>query len=400
MSTVAFQYRAVDQRGRSRSGVATAASRAEAVRQLSSQGLTPLSLTESRTGSLLGSGRVPAKVLAHFTAQLSVLLAARVSISEVLVCLAEQETDPRLKGIITNLAQRIEAGETLSEALRAHAGVFGTTYIETVRSAESSGNLIKVLDLLSDMMERQEETRRQVQSALTYPAIVMGMLLLGCTFLVGYVVPKFARMFAQRGVELPWLTRVLGAVGDSIQSYWWLYALVIGSLIFATRRAWRTPAGRAWIEGALHRVPIIGRILPGLAISRFAHILGMGVSSGVPLLESIDMAGRSSGRAAMKRDADVLIERVRGGDRLADALKKCRYLSQFSRRMLSAGEASGELSEMCRVVARHYDRETSHLTKVLSQAIEPLLIVGLAGLVLVVGLAIFLPMWNMVNLVG
>lgn len=400
MSTATYEYRALDRGGAKRSGVATAGSKAEALRQLSAQGLTPISVRESRASRARGRARVRARAVAHFTSQLGVLMSARVPISDVLMTIAEQESEPGLRAVITDLAHRIEAGETLSQAMKAHVRVFGEAYVQTVRAAEVSGNLTKTLDLLSELLERQEETKRQVKGALTYPAVVMGMLVLGSTFLIGYVVPRFAAMFAQRGVELPLMTRVLKTVGESVQGYWFVYLAAIIAGLWGLRRLWRSPTGRLRIEMALHRVPIIRRILPALAISRFAHVLSLSLSAGVNLIESLDMAGRSSGRAALMRDVDRLTQAVKAGGRLTDALRRCDYLTTFTQRMLSAGEAAGELPQMCTVVAKSYDREAAHLTKTASQAIEPVLIVGIAGMVLIVALAIFLPMWNMVNLVG
>ncbi len=407
MSTLTFEYRAVDRAGVRSSGVAQAASEGEALRQISARGLTPLAVKRASARGVTGEGgggrrggRVKTRSIAHFTSQLGVLLAARVPISEVLLSIADQESEPAMKAVILDLARRIEAGENLSTAMRHHVLVFGETYVQTVRAAEVSGTLSKTLELLSEMIERTEETRSQVKGALTYPAVVLTVLALGCTFLIGYVVPKFARMFEARKVELPALTRVLQHLGESVQSFWWLYLLAIAASVLGLRALWRRPEGRAAIEQALHRVPVIKTILPGLAISRFAQILGLSLSAGVNLIDSLDMAGRASGRARLQRDAELLVEQVKTGGRLTEALRRCTYLTPFTKRMLSAGEAAGELSRMCSVVARHYDRETKHLTKTASQLIEPVLIVGIAGLVLIVALGIFLPMWNMVNLIG
>lgn len=408
MSTLTFEYKAVDRAGVRTSGVAQAGSEGEAVRQLAARGLTPLAVKRASGASApgeAGSGggrgrRVSRRAIAHFTSQLGVLLAARVPISDVLLSIADQESEPAMKAVILDLAHRIEAGENLSTAMRGHLGVFGETYVQTVRAAEHSGTLSKTLELLSEMIERTEETRNQVKAALTYPAVVLCVLAMGCTFLIGYVVPKFARMFEARKVELPALTRLLQHLGESVQSLWWLYLLVLAGVVLSARAAWRRPGGRAWIETQLHRVPVIKRILPGLAISRFSQILGLSLSAGVNLIDSLDMAGRASGQSGMRRDAERLVEQVKTGGRLSESLRRCTYLTPFTKRMLSAGEAAGELSKMCSVVARHYDRETKHLTKTAAQLIEPVLIVGIAGMVLVVALAIFLPMWNMVNLIG
>ncbi len=400
MSTLTYAYRAVDRRGVQTSGQASASSEAEALRQITSLGLVPLDVKVAGARRWALGGRVSAKSLSHFTAQLGVLLAARVPISEVLLSIAEQEPEVALREVVLDLAKRIESGQNLSGAMRAHIGVFGEIYVSTIQAAEASGSLTRTLELLSEMLERNEETRRQVKAALTYPAIIVTALVLGSTFLIGYVVPKFAKMFASRNVELPALTKVLQAIGESVQGFWWAYVLVAVGAVFGLRAAWRSAGGRDIIERVLHMIPIIKQIMPGLAIARFNHVLGLSLSAGVGLIDSLQLAGQSAGRPALSRDVERLVNSVRGGGRLSEGLKGCPYITPFCKRMLTAGEAAGELGRMCAVVARHYDRESSHLTKAATTAIEPVLIVGIAGMVLIVALGIFLPMWNMVNLIG
>jgi len=214
------------------------------------------------------------------------------------------------------------------------------------------------------------------------------------------VVPKFADMFAQRGVDLPALTQALQAVGISLRDFWWLYGLGALGVFTLIRAAWRVPQGRAAIDRSLHRVPYLSRVLTGLAVSRFSRVFGLGLQSGLGLIESLEMSGRASGRPLLMNDVHEMIEQVRQGGRLSDAMRRCRYLPPFAKRLISAGEEAAELSRMCSLVARHYDRESSDLTKNASTVIEPVLIALLTGVVLMIALAIFLPMWDMVGLVG
>lgn len=233
-----------------------------------------------------------------------------------------------------------------------------------------------------------------------YPICVCSVLAFAMIFLVTFVVPKFAKMFSSRGAALPFFTQLLMNLGLSVQNYWWAYLVVLTGIGFAARPLFTTRKGRARLDALMHMIPYIRSILIGVGISRFCRIFGLGLSSGLGLIESLELAGRASGRPLLEMDVAKMIQHVRTGGRLTDVIVNCGYLSSFCKRMLSAGEQSAEIPRMCGVVATHYDRETAHLTKNIGTVIEPLLIVGIAVMVLVIALAVFLPMWDMVKVVG
>lgn len=403
-----FEYRALDAQGRRQRGHVSAANDHDAFGKVTAMGLTPLVLHPTNggggaraVGRAMGrSTRVRTRDLAHFTYQLSVLVGSRIPLSEGLRSIAEQETRSGLRDLIADVARRVESGEQVAQALAAHQDAFGEVYVETIRAAEKSGNLPRVLEHLTDTLERGQEMTRQVRGAMMYPACVLAVLGLAVFFLVGFVVPKFARMFEQRNTPLPGFTRALMHFGVSVQNYWWAYGLAVVAIVFAVRWTWSRPAGAATIESILARVPHVGAILQGLALARFSRVLGLSLSSGLGLLDSLELSGAASGRPMLRRDAERMSQSVRRGGHLAESLPDCRSMTPFARRMLTAGEQSAELPRMCTIIARHYERETSQLVKNLSTVIEPVLIVLIAGVVLVVALAIFLPMWDMVKLIG
>ncbi|MFM9996440.1 MAG: type II secretion system F family protein [Phycisphaerales bacterium] len=399
MSAGTFEYRAIDRQGRSRRGTTTARDSTEAFRRLSGAGLTPLAI---RASASIGRGRsrVNAKDVAHFTYELAVLLQARIPIGEAMRTIATQERRGRFRDALEAIAARIESGSPIGDALGEHAAVFGAVYIETIRAAETSGNLIKVLEYLSEMLERQLEMRQQLRAAMAYPICVVVVLALAVLFLFGFAVPKFGRMFAERGIALPPLTQAMMAFGDSLWSWWFAYAGVIVGVVVTLRRMRRTERGRRTLDAGLTRVPLLRTILQQLAVARFARVFGLAISSGIGLLDALESAGRASGRAALAEDSARLAAQVRAGGRLSEALGDCAYLPPFARRMLGAGEESAELARMCGLIARHYEREAGGLTKAATTLIEPILIVLVAGVVLVVALAVFLPLWDMAKLVG
>jgi type II secretory pathway component PulF len=249
------------------------------------------------------------------------------------------------------------------------------------------------------MLEEQDEMNRLVRSAMAYPVMVVIALSTAILILLTFVVPKFAGMFEQRGVDLPVLTQILITIGQSFRSFWWAYLLTTAASVFTFNRLWRDPNFRTRIDKYLARVPYLSRLLRALALTRFANVFGLSLSSGIGLLDSLEMGGRASARPVLIEDVDVLMEQVKRGGKLSEVLRSCKYITPFVRQLLSAGEESAEMSRMCKIISTHYARESPHLAKNAATIVEPILIAGLTVIVLVVALAIFIPMWDMVSLV-
>lgn len=401
MSQLAFEYRAVDRAGAAAQGTLQASSSQDAYRKLLAQGLTPVRIRSAKAKRSAGRrGKVRPVDISHFTHQLAVLLEARIPVSDCFRSIAEQEPNAKLKEISLNIAQSVQAGKNITSALEPHRALFGTVYVETIHAAETSGNMITVLGHLADAVEEEAEMKRTVRGALMYPIAVVAALTIATLFLVTFVVPKFAKMFSERGVDLPFLTQVLSGLGISIRSWWYIYlALIIGAIL-GLRAAWRNESSRRKIDAWLHQVPYLKAILTGVAVSRFASVLGISLRSGIGLIDALSMAGRASGRPLLMSDTERMVAQVRSGGRLRDVVRDCDYLPGFVKQLISAGEESGEIPRLCGVIAQHFSRETKHLTKNLATVIEPILIAGLTGVVLIIALAVFLPMWDMVKIVG
>ena len=399
MSTLSYQYVARDRTGAKRTGTTMASSQAEAFKKLMASGLVPTSLRVARPG-LFGARRVKPKEIANFTQQLAVLVGARISISDGLRSIVEQEPAGRMRDIIARIASRIEAGDSVSLSIGEHRDAFGEVYIATIRAAEQSGNLVKSLDYLADMFERGEETRSQVKSALMYPAIICSVMVIALAFLLGFVIPKFSKMFASKGADLPLLTKIMMDVGNSVANFWWLYLVIAVVAVVGSRAALRSSRGRALIQRTLCRVPLLRQIIVGLAVSRFARVFGLCLSSGINLLDAIELSATAAGNAVLSADCTKMAQQVRMGGRIAESLDNCKFIPPFARRMLAAGDEAAEMPRMCGIVARQYEREATALTKQLATIVEPVLVVLIAAIVLLVALAVFLPMWNSVGLVG
>ncbi|MCC6909401.1 MAG: type II secretion system F family protein [Phycisphaerales bacterium] len=400
MTAGTYEYKALDPRGQARSGVMAASTWDEAYRRVVSTGLTPVSVREQRRRGRRGARRITLRDVSQFTYQFSVLIEARIPIADGLRSIAREESNAALAMMIEDIAAGIASGSTVTAAMSGYRHVLGDVYVETISAAEKSGNLVRILAHLAEMLDREVETRASLRSALMYPVCVLTALVAAMTFLMIFVVPRFVAMFESRGIDLPLPTRIVIGISDSATSYWWIIAGGIVAAVAIVRRISGTAHGSLFLDRCVHRLPIVRSALQSAALARFAHVFGLSISSGLPLMDCLEMGGRAAGRPLLLLDARRLATQVSQGGRLAEVLQDCPYISGFARRLISAGEQSAELPNMCRIIARHYDREVSYITRNMATLIEPVVVVALAAMVLGLALAIFLPMWNSMALLG
>jgi type II secretory pathway component PulF len=394
-----FRYVALDAGGKRSRGVVRAGSEQEAYRQLAADGLTPISVKHGESAAFsLGKKKITPRDISALTRELSVLVEARIPIARGLASIAEHESNPALRAMILDLGTMIESGKKITEALSKYKDEFGEVYIETMRAAEKSGSLGTVLEHLALMLDRQQETAQQMKRAMTYPVVVLAFVALAMSVIVIFVVPRFAAIFSQNGVKLPLTTQVVQMLGESIKAYWYVYGGAVAASVVGTVYAWRQPGGRAWFERTFLRLPYLGRVMLATTTARFSRVLSIGMGSGLDLVESIEIAGRSSGRPLFQAETARMAERLQAGDPLDEVLRATKYVPPFGRRMLAAGKDAKEMSSAADVVARHYDRESDHLAKNINTIIEPMMTLAMAAIVLLVALSVFLPMWEMIKI--
>ncbi|MFZ4574434.1 MAG: type II secretion system F family protein [Phycisphaerales bacterium] len=399
MSIKTFRYKAIDSAGKPAKGVVRAADEPEAYRKVSASGLTPVSLNPAADSALSFSFQtIGAGDIADFTRELCVLIEARIPLDRGLLSIAEHEGKPALTEMVRDIAAKVQAGAPMTVALRDYREHFGDVYIETMRAAEKSGNLSAVMNHLAEMLEKQIESNQALRRAMTYPVILLGVVSAALSVIVVFVVPKFAAIFKDQEVALPLSTRVIQAVGHSAHEYWWAYVAGIVAALCSLTAAWKSPEGRRTLEDLLLRVPYVGKIIVSVTAARFARVVGIGLASGLDVIESIDIGGRSTGRPNFVAECSSMASRLRGGQSLSEVMADSRYVPQFARRMLAAGKDATELSNACGVVSRYYDRESNHLMKNINTVIEPMMTIAMAVIVLIVALSVFLPMWEMVKL--
>jgi type II secretory pathway component PulF len=399
MSATVFQYRAVDRAGLAVTGTLDAPSEAGAMRLLSARGLLVTGIdavSQRRHGTSAAS---PLQV-SRFAHQLGVLVSAGVPLSRAIGSIADASEPGRLRDALKAAAESVTAGESLADSLGRNMSVFGEIFVKTVAAAEKSGNLVKALEFLAETLERQEETRQQVRSAMVYPACVVVVLILAMAVLIIGVMPRFGAMFASRNIELPAITAVLVGLGTSVRTWWWGWLLGVAVAIFALRTLWTRGTLTPVLEGVLIAVGPLRPLVLGTATARFCRVLGLCLTSGLNLLEAIDLAASAAALGPVQQDAERIARQVRAGGRIGAVLPQCPSFTPLARQMLTSGEEAAQLARMCQLVAAEQEREATRLAKRLSVVIEPFLIVLITGVVLVVALAVFLPMWNSAKLVG
>ncbi|MGE0080922.1 MAG: type II secretion system inner membrane protein GspF [Thiohalomonadaceae bacterium] len=401
----AFEYTALDARGRESKGVMEGDTARQVRQQLREQGMVPLAVQavverEGKRVGGLGSRRgIGATDLALVTRQLATLVRSGLPLEEALRTVARQTEKARIKSMILAVRSRVTEGHPLAVGLGEFPRAFPELYRATVAAGEQSGHLEAVLDRLADYAEKRQQLRQKVQLALFYPALLTLMAVVVTVGLLTYVVPEVVQVFEGIGQELPWLTRSLIAVSDFLRAWglWLLLGIVLA--VIAVNRILRAPAQRWRFHALLHRLPLIGRLQRGVNTARFARTLSILAASGVPVLEALRIAAQVLSSLPMRDSVEDAAARVREGSSLFAALEKGGYFPPMTLHLIASGESSGRLEEMLERAAENQERELETTIAAVMGLFEPLLILAMGGMVLVIVLAILLPIFDLNQLV-
>ncbi len=343
--------------------------------------------------------RVSPQDLILFTKQFRTMLAAGLSILELLRVLEQQTENKRLKKICAQMADDMRKGVSISDALGKHKSVFSPLYVSMVKAGELSGMLPEVLDRLIYIVSHENKVKTDIKKALQYPMTVLIALGGAFIFLLAYVVPVFAKMFATAKIELPWPTKVAMTMSAAMSTYWYV---IFGGLVLVVGGLWlffRTEQGRVAQDAFWLRIPILGSLFVKAAMSRFASIFAILQASGIQVLQALAILSETIGNAAIAKEFDRIKEQIREGRGISGPLQRAKYFTPMVVSMVAIGEETGELDVMLKAVSEHYDDEVSYAVGRLADAIGPILIVGLAGVVGFFALSIFMPMWDMTKMV-
>lgn len=423
-----FQFTAADAKGEQMSGTVESTSEADAIQQLRSQGYYPLQVVEVGKGKLAAKkaakkgkaaggkkaksstgGRIKPKILMIFTRQLATLIDSGLPLLRGLTVLAKQEPNPVLRGTIGALADSVQGGSTFSEALAQHPRIFNKLYVNMVKAGELGGVLEVVLVRLAEYQEKAHKLKNKIVSAMVYPIIVMFIAVAILVFLMLFIVPKFETMFAEMGndAELPMISQIVFGTSKFflkptiwiIPNIVWVFLLI--TLIGFLMSLWgKTKKGRRFIDSMKLKLPIFGDIQRKSAIARFSRTLGTLVTSGVPILQALNITRDTAGNVVVSDAIDKVHEAVKEGESIVSPMQTSSVFPSMVISMVDVGEETGQLPEMLLKVADVYDDEVDNAVTALTSILEPIMIVVLALVVGAVVFALFLPLIKIISEMG
>ena len=398
-----YAYQVLDDKGTVSSGKLEAENEFTASARLRNLGYTPLEIKEAKTSSLQQLFQFKKKVtiadLAMFSRQLASMLNAGIPLTRCLYALGEQATNPTLGKTLLDVAQNVESGMSFSESLRAHPDVFNDLYVDLIGAGEVGGTLETVLERLAQQLESEKQLRDNVRSALFYPTIVLSFAVLVMIAMLLFIVPVFMGFYPP-DAEIPALTGFIIALSRSMRSYWYLYFVVIAVFIFAVRTFVRSETGRRIYDKIKFRVPVFGSLIQKTAIARFARTLSTLLAGGIPVLQALESAGPAAGSSLIEEAVRVAGERIQEGQSIAAPLKESGLFPPMVTLMISVGEETGDLPGLLVRVSDFYEAEVAALSKGLTSMIEPLVIIGVGGLIGFMVVALYLPMFSVITQVG
>ncbi|WP_321495007.1 type II secretion system F family protein [uncultured Desulfobacter sp.] len=405
MST--FTYTAINETGSVVKGEIEASSQDSAVDKIALKGLIPEKVKEKTGG---GSGffssledrltTIKARDLVLFTKQFKTLIHAGVPMMDVLTTMEIQTENKRLKKVVSQIRVDIREGGNLFSSFAKHPDVFSQLYCNMLHAGETSGALPDVLERLIYIIDHEDKLKSDIKSAMRYPMMVTSFLGVAFLVLLNFVIPKFVKVFESAKLELPLPTQICIIMHKAMHDYWLIGIIAGGAILAAVYYIFfKTPPGILLRDQFLLKVPIVGPVVSKAAMSRFASIFAILQTSGITVLESIDVLTKTINNAAITKEFIKIKEMLTAGRGISQPLKSSKYFPPMVINMVAIGEETGNLDDMLTEISHHYDAEVEYSTKAMSEAIGPILVVGLAAVVGFFALAIFLPMWDLTKMV-
>ena len=372
-----------------------------AISQLERMGLKPISVSKKST-SILDTQisfleKVPPEDIYNFTRQLSVMLKAGVPLVDALDSVYSDKTNPLLKRTIEKVIDDVSSGMSLSKAMGKHPKVFNSMFVNIIKAGESAGVLDKVLFQLADFIAHDLKLRMGITQAIRYPSIVVGITILVGVFAVTYILPRFSTLFANTRIELPTPTRILLGINQFFTDYWQVVIAIIALLVLGTWRILNTKAGRYQWHKILLDLPVFGPIAQKMAISRFCHVLDTLDRTGVPILDSLEIAGKTAGNAFIEKRLEKVHSDVEMGKKVAVSIN-AHTIDIFPNhvlKMIQVGEDAGAMDDMLKEIGDMTDAEVQDKVLKLTATLEPIITVVMGVFILTLALSIFLPIWDM-----
>ena len=403
-----FAFRAMDVGGTATAGEVEAESKAQVTEQLRQRGLIVLDVAEKKSALNIEDffkrfKSVDMRELAVFSRQFATLVASGMPMLRTLHTLEEQTQDEKIEAAVSGLRADVEAGSTLQQAMERHPVVFDRLFRAMVRSGEESGRLEDALDRVAFQVEKADALRRQVKSALMYPALVFGFAVVVLLAIVTFIIPVFAKIFEELGednpgedVSLPMPTQVCVGASDLITGYWFVIIPALAISVFAFFKWKKTERGKEMWDRFLLRIPFkIGDVIQKVALARWSRTFSGSVSAGVPMLQSIKLTGETAGNVVVEQAMEDVYASVKRGGSLAGPIESNPIFPPMVGHMVAVGEETGQLEHMLSKIADFYEAEVDAKVKALTALIEPLMIVFVGGIVGFIVIAMYLPIFSL-----
>lgn len=344
--------------------------------------------------------RVSEKDLVVFTRQFSIMINAGLPIVQALEVLAQQTPNKTLAGIIRKIRTDVEGGDTLTDAMRRHGKVFDSLYVNMLQAGEIGGIIDTILNRLCAYMEKAMGLKKKVKSAMVYPIAIVSVAVLVVTFLMIFVIPTFAKLFASAGQGLPVPTQIVIDVSDFIQKYVFYFIPALILAIIAFKQFYDTPAGKLSVDKFMLKTPVFGSLIQKVSVARFTRTLGTLITSGVPIIDALGITARTAGNKIIELAVLDIIDKIKEGQTIAAPLSEKAVFPPMVVQMISTGEATGALDAMLGKIADFYDEEVDVAVASLTSLMEPLLMVFLGGVIGFIVVAMYLPIFKMASAIG
>lgn len=404
-----FFYQAKNTSGQIQQGEIDAQTAQEAMIRLRAQQLLPIKVvaaSSNKPKSSAGSGlgifdeKVKGKDLQVFTRQFATLINAGIPVVDSLKILSEGLRPGLLKDASSRVKLSIESGKRLADSMAQVPAVFDRLYVNMIQAGEEAGILAGILTRLASYMEKSEKLKGQVKGALVYPIVILAFAMIVIMGILIFIIPKFQEFFASAGKEPPWLTMMVVSLSQSMIKNWYLYLAVIVGAPMALKQYFSTPSGKDQLDEALLSMPVVGEVVQKAAIARLTRTLSTLLSSGVGLIEAIEISAKTSGNMVIEKALIRCKESVVAGRAFTVPLSKEKAFPDMVVQMIAIGEQSGSMDTMLAKIADFYEDEVETAVKAMTSLIEPLLMVFLGSIIAVLVIAMYLPIFNMAEVVG
>jgi type IV pilus assembly protein PilC len=400
-----YTYTAKRDRGAPFTGDVSGENKAAVVAELRRKGLTVLKLEQKRSipdlkTLLESSTRIKTRDKAIFARQFATMINSGLAVLRALYVLEEQTENTRFKKIIASVREDVEAGMALSDAMARYPAAFDRLYVSMVRAGEAGGALDQTLNRLATQLEKDDSLRRTIKSAMAYPVLIACFAVMVMIGMLLFIIPIFAGMYDQLGGQLPSLTRLMLTLSNLMKHYWFILFPALIGVVYGLKRLKQTDKGRQTWDRAKLKLPMkLGPVIQKIAVARFSRTLATLVGSGVPILQSIEITGKTSGNYVIEESMVDVKESVRSGESIAKPLSRVKVFPAMVTHMISIGEETGALDSMLNKIADFYEDEVDAAVKSLTSIIEPIMMLFVGGLVGLIVISMYLPMFNMMNLV-